>query len=260
LIELNNVEEPFNFKIKTKYIKTNNLPTGIEKHRQKYRYQINGKYSYVFNTIEEALNDKNKIIEKEKKEKSDKISNEPILRNLDGIPIINVIKNNLSTEIMVDAHRYYELKFLSLNHINTDYITICKNDDKILLSRYLLNCNDKNKYVDHKDGNIFNYQMNNLRIITPTQNAQNKNASKNSTSSYVGVCNTTKDNKWRASIYKRHKSFNTEYEAVMYRDMLAYEFNLSGDYYKINLPEELQVNLFIKSLSEDNFNFQYLFY
>lgn len=46
----------------------------------------------------------------------------------------------------------------------------------------------------------------------------------------------------------------------MYRDMLAYEHNLLGNIYKINLPIELQVNLFKKALEEDYFNFNYLFY
>jgi len=56
------------------------------------------------------------------------------------------------------------------------------------------------------------------------------------------------------------KTYHTEYEAVMFRDMKVYELNLMGNYYKINLPVELQVNLFIKSLSEDMFDFNYLFY
>lgn len=42
--------------------------------------------------------------------------------------------------------------------------------------------------------------------------------------------------------------------------MQAYKYNLEGNLYRINLPEDLQVNLFIKALSEEHFNFQYLFY
>ena len=46
----------------------------------------------------------------------------------------------------------------------------------------------------------------------------------------------------------------------MERDMEAYNLNLDGNMFRINLIEELQVNLFIKSLKEENFQLNYLFY
>lgn len=55
----------------------------------------------------------------------------------------------------------------------------------------------------------------------------------------------------------QRSSFDLEYDAAIDRDMKAYEINLLGNYYKINLLEDLQVNLFIKSLSEEYFNSLY---
>lgn len=260
---LNEVEPPEDFikKVSIKK-KKNDLPIGIEKHRQKYRYQFHGKYSHVFKTIEEAVNDRNQKIEQEKIEKYNKLINEPIQRNGDGIPIIKVFseKKQKYTEFKVDAHRYHELRFGSIYEAK-GYANININNIHARLSRYLLNCNDKTKYVDHKDNDKSNYQINNLKIVSFLHNAQNK-SSHGSTSNYTGVSYDSKCKKWMVSINNKpsQKTYKTEYKAVIVRDMKAYELNLLGNYFKINLPVELQVNLFIKSLTQDDFDFNYLFY
>lgn len=221
----------------------------------------------MFNSYEEAyekrllhLNDiKNKKIEV----KNNQIDTLPILRNDKNEPIINLSTKHKSGKITnvtikVDAHRYHELLKLGLS-LTAEYVSVYKY--KMVLSRYLLNCTDKLKVVDHKDGDVTNYQMNNLRIITVTQNSQNKGTSHRSVSKYVGVSFDKKKHKWRGYIKeKTFGSFDDEYSAAMARDLKAYELNLFGNMFRINLPDELQVNLFLKAMKENHFQLNYLFY
>src|SRR4029077_10502612 len=98
-----------------------------------------GVYSKVFKTVEEALNERNLRIEQEEIEHKNKILNEPILRNDDGLPIIIFFNENKEkiAEIIVDAHRYHELKLNTL-HFSRNYACITINNVKMILSRYLL--------------------------------------------------------------------------------------------------------------------------
>ena len=165
--------------------------------------------------------------------------------------------------ITVDAHRYHELKMYTITPTK-GYANISVNGKNMPLGRYLMDCTDSKKHVDHKDRDPTNYQINNLRIVTPEQNEQNKSSKPGSSSRYVGVTYNTDCNKWQANIkYKKTKQTSihvTEYMAAMVRDMYAYKLNLLGNLFNINLPDELQSNLFIKSLSENSFDFNYLFY
>ena len=89
-------------------------------------------------------------------------------------------------------------------------------------------------------------------------------SSKKSSSKYVGVWYDNTRNKWSASITLNNRKhlgyFTKEIDACYVRDLTAYELNLQGNLFRIHLPEDLQCNLFIKSLSEEYFNFNYLFY
>ena len=255
---LNHIEKPIDFIRKELYSKKNNLPKGITKYKNRYIISFKGKQYYKFKTLEEATIAYNKKVEDFETDRINKILNMPIVRNKDGIPIIVYYnkKSHKKYEIMVDAHRYHEIIMYTIS-VSRNYANITI-DKRLRLSRYLLNCTDKTKHVDHKDGNPLNNQMNNLRILSALHNSQNKSSLKNSSSKYVGVAFTRS---WIASINKiNYYKFKNEYEAVCFRDMKAYELNLLGNYFKINLPEDLQVNLFIKALSEDAFDFQYLFY
>ena len=255
---LNNIEKPIDFIRKELYSKKNNLPKGITKQKNRYIIKFKGKQYYKFKTLEDAIFAYNKKVEDFETNRINKILNMPIIRNKDGVPII-VYYNKKSHEkydIMVDAHRYHEL-IMYTTGMSRNYVTITI-DKRLKLSRYLLNCYDPTKHVDHIDNNPLNNQMNNLRIVSALYNSQNKSSLKNSTSKYVGVSFTRS---WVVTINNvNYYKFKNETEAVHFRDIKAYELNLLGNYFKINLPEELQVNLFLKSLLEESFNFQYLFY
>lgn len=75
--------------------------------------------------------------------------------------------------------------------LRDNYITIIIKDIKFSLGR-----DDERKYVDHRDGNTLNYQMNNLRIIFKLHNSQNKKSQKGSSSIYVGITFQKSNNKW----------------------------------------------------------------
>lgn len=54
--------------------------------------------------------------------------------------------------------------------------------------------------VDHKNHNGLDNRKENLRIVTASQNNQNRRSRKNSTSKYLGVCWFKRDKKWQAAI------------------------------------------------------------
>jgi hypothetical protein len=72
--------------------------------------------------------------------------------------------------------------------------------------------------VDHIDGNGLNNRRQNLRIVSPSENAQNARARKGTESGYKGVFFHKKNNNWRAQIMANGKRyslglFNTPEEA-----------------------------------------------
>jgi hypothetical protein len=61
------------------------------------------------------------------------------------------------------------------------------------LHRFVIKCNDKNKIVDHINGNTLDNRKCNLRICTKSQNAMNSKIGKNNTSGYKGVYFSKRD-------------------------------------------------------------------
>lgn len=69
---------------------------------------------------------------------------------------------------------------------------------EIKLHRFLLNF--PTLEVDHINGNSLDNRLENLRLVTKEQNAQNKKLSKNSKSGYKGVSPHKSSGKWQAQI------------------------------------------------------------
>lgn len=81
--------------------------------------------------------------------------------------------------------------------------------------------------IDHIDGNPFNNQKENLRIVNQSTNTRNRNLkpNRNNTSGYLGIYNTR--GKWRSHIKQNYKdyylgTYDTAEEAhIAYRVALA---------------------------------------
>ena len=81
------------------------------------------------------------------------------------------------------------------------YITTTDNNSnkEIRMHRLITNCPD-NKVVDHKDHNVANNQLSNLRVCEISDNNKNIKVRKDSTSGVTGVSWVEKFSKWRARI------------------------------------------------------------
>jgi len=106
------------------------------------------------------------------------------------------------------------------------------------MTRYILNYNGKD-VIDHINGNKLDNRKENLRIVTYTQNAQNKSKQENTTSKYIGVYFRKDRNTWIAEIRVNSKkiylgAFKTEIEAAKIRDIATLEH--FGEYGKLNFP------------------------
>lgn len=105
----------------------------------------------------------------------------------------------------------------------------------ILMHREVLNV-EKNKYIDHIDGNGLNNCRNNLRESTNSQNQANRGANKRNTSGYKGV--VFDKNKWQAKIGHNRKTihlgrYKTKEEAAIAYNKGAIE--RFGEYAKLNI-------------------------
>ena len=73
---------------------------------------------------------------------------------------------------------------------------------RVILTKYLNldSCNPRLVQVDHINGNKLDNRKENLRTCSPSQNSQNRPASKNNTSGYKGVVWHSRSKKWVAKI------------------------------------------------------------
>lgn len=97
-------------------------------------------------------------------------------------------------------------------------------------------------YIDHIDGDRSNNRIANLREATARQNSANggKRPGRQPSSRFIGVCITTKGNKWEASVGHEGRTvraglFADETEAARARDSLAIQ--LKGRFARLNFPQ-----------------------
>jgi hypothetical protein len=128
--------------------------------------------------------------------------------------------------------------------LNKDYAMIWVGDKKYKLHRYIMKCFDPAKHVDHINTYVINTLDNrrqNLRIVTPRQNAMNQRKRKGTSSKYIGVCWDKINEKWRASIkigVTQHLgSFDDEIEAGKARDKATKKH--FGKHGKLNFPDQI---------------------
>jgi len=234
--KLNNVEKPEGFILKENLKKSTNLPKGIYIKKNKYFYSINNEHYYGYNTIEDALKARNDRLNRNEVAKEHDRLRTPIKRNSDGLAIIELFKGRGKNkekiaETTIEDENYYELMQYSWNLSEGIYVKGYVNGKTVCLSRFLTNCTDPTKKVDHKDGNTLNNQKSNLRIVTINENNQNRDkGSKKMTSKYVGISYIKSRDRWVAIIRLNgknefNKKFKTELEAIQARNKKVIELN-----------------------------------
>ena len=246
--KLNKIKKPKDFVMTVKKAKKDGLPKCIMKTGKTFGYVIERNYKRtIFNgflTPESANVAYQAHIKQIKDDKEKKLLAEPIKRNNRGDAIIELFnkKGEKVGEQVVDDDQYYKLIIYSW-HRTSQYSAANINGQKWIMSRFLMNCQDEDMFVDHWDGNPINNKISNLRIVTLAQNNQNKKASKNSGSIYSGVHYCKPNNRWKTSITLNYeilynKSFKTELEAAQAREAKVIEINKTlGTYYRLNFPE-----------------------
>lgn len=87
------------------------------------------------------------------------------------------------------------------------YFVATINKKRVILHRFLLDLEDKQKQVDHINGDKSDNTLANLRICTPSQNGKNIKKKTSNTSGQAGV-SLRKSGKWRARIVVDRKEIN----------------------------------------------------
>jgi hypothetical protein len=122
-------------------------------------------------------------------------------------------------------------------YLNRGYANTKFKGKNIKLQRLLTKCSP-NLQVDHIDGDKSNYQLDNLRCVTISQNQANQKIRGKGSSKYKGVIWLGRIQKWVAQIQFQYKRthigvFNSEKEAALAYDKKAKE--LFGEFAKLNL-------------------------
>ena len=235
----NNIEKPDDF---IEYVKKDlkELPMYIYLENNKYRVRIKNDHIGTYKTLEEAIKIKDKNMSKISSELNQDIIHE-IKRNDKNECIIELFnkKKEKVEETIVDEDIYYDLLNYKWVINNQGYI---RNNKLIFLHRFIMNYNGDN-YVDHINNNPLDNRKENLRIVTPAQNAMNKKPFKNGSSKFIGVFFHKKTNKWCASItFENMKkylgTYQNEIDAAKARDLATKKFY--GEYGKLNFPNEIK--------------------
>jgi deoxycytidylate deaminase len=247
----NNIEKPTNFKEILK--KNKDLEFGIVKYKDKYRIHtyINKKQKFIsmVDSLELAIKIKNTV---------ESVKTNYFLVLCEIKSIFNKFKNEdgnfifiiSNKEVIIDKNMYFNMYKYNW-YINKQGYIRCKD---FLLSRFIMECNDKNLIVDHINGNLLDNRKCNLRCITQSQNTMNKKSLFNSSSKYIGVHYDKIRKKWISQIQvdgikKYLGAFDCEVEAAYIRDIATQKYY--REYGKLNFDKRVSWNMYFMKIAED---------
>lgn len=110
------------------------------------------------------------------------------------------------------------------------YIKTSISNKKVALARFILDINDEDLVVDHKNHNLLDNRRSNLRIATTQQNSRNRKLSINNTSGYTGVSFDNAKNKWIAYVFNNKMIYLCAYDDII--DAVNARVEAENIYYK----------------------------
>jgi hypothetical protein len=132
--------------------------------------------------------------------------------------------------------RFYAIRSVKIGH------GLAK---QLSLHREIMN-EPKGVLIDHQNLNSLDNRLANLRTATQSQNIQNRDKRKNTSSRFIGVSFNREMRKWRAFINYQCKGiflgyFKNEIDAAKAYDAAARKY--FGLHAKVNFPDELEPTL-----------------
>lgn len=173
------------------------------------------------------------------------------------IPLKNKNKEIIDYCI-VSEEDYEELNKYKWYKSNNKYVEGRINNKTISIHKFImnfiLNKDSKNKIIDHINSNKLDNRRENLRIITHSENSQNKLKQKNSTSKYYGVSYVKNKNMWITCIVfnkiRLRAYYDIEEHAAYQYDLWIKEHKL--EYSKINnIEKPKDFNLYEKKIKKN---------
>lgn len=165
---------------------------------------------------------------------------QPIQRNSNGIPVIKCTNIGEVVETLVDEDDYYDLIQYTWCVDQQGYASAKINGIQTLMHRHVLKYNGP-LVVDHILRIRLDNRKDQLRIITPPQNAMNKTSAKGSSSKYLGVSFSKVMNKWCSYITKDGKKihlgyYDSDIDAARARDVATKKY--FKEFGSLNFPNE----------------------
>jgi hypothetical protein len=193
-------------------------------------------YVGTIQTVEEAIQIRDKMLEEFKQLKIKEENAKEIIRNKNGLAIV---KATGDIEVIIDDDMYHDLAKRSLYPSGDGYISLNINGKSTLIHRYIMNAKEEDPMIDHIDNNKLDNRRCNLRPSNDSLNSHNRKKLENTSSKYIGVSYDNETKKFRAYIKKDRKMYyigryKTQEEAAIVRDKKAIE--LYGSYAKLNFP------------------------
>jgi hypothetical protein len=235
---------------------------GVYANGNKFKVVIsqNNKNQYfgTYDTLEEAQKVAKQAYDKQQQLQLEQLNNTPIQRNEQGEAVIPVkTKDNLIYSI-VDDETWHDLMKYSfrLNDVYKGYVIAEINGTTITMHQYLYR-----KYkgdvpdgfvIDHIGKNEtdpvkkkLNNKLENLRVVSQSQNNQNRCKSKKASSLFIGVYRHKLANKWCAMISYNKKNiylgiYADEEDAAIAYNKKAVE--LYGESAKLNILDKIASN------------------